>query len=85
MDARDAGVLTAAAPHTDPQTAQALAGLSAAFAARLTLDMVLPAGERERLLIGSLPEDGDVYVFVQCRLSGGACVLRRFALLSLSG
>ena len=85
LDARDAGALTAAAPETDAKTAQTLAGLPPAFASRLVLDMVLPAGENERLLIGSLPEDGAVYVFVQCRLGAEACALRRFALLSVSG
>ena len=85
LDARDAGALVAAAPETDVETAEALAALPPAFASRLTLDMVLPAGERERLLIGSLPEDGAVYVFVQCRLGGEACAPRRFSLLSVSG
>ena len=85
LDARDADALAAAAPETDAQTAQTLAALPPAFASRLDLDMVLPAGEHERLLIGSLPEDGAVYVFVQCRLGAGACALRRFALLSVSG
>ena len=62
LDARDAGALAASAPETDAQTAEALAALPPAFASRLVLDMVLPAGEREKLLIGSLPEDGAVYV-----------------------
>ena len=85
LDARDAGALAAAAPETDAETAETLAALPPAFASRLVLDLVLPAGERERLLIGSLPEDGDIYVFVQCRLGAEACALRRFALLSVSG
>ena len=85
LDARDAGALAAAAPETDAETGETLAALPPAFASRLALDMVLPAGERERLLIGSLPEDGNIYVFVQCRLAGEACALRRFSLLSVSG
>ena len=85
LEARDAGVLAAAAPETDAKSAETLAALPPAFASRLVLDMVLPAGERERLLVGSLPEDGAVYVFVQCRLGAEACALRRFSLLSVSG
>ena len=85
LDTSDAGAPAVAAPETDAETAQALAELPPAFASRLVLDLVLPAGERERLLIGSLPEDGAVYVFVQCRLGAEACALRRFTLLSVSG
>ena len=85
LDTHDAGALAAAAPETDAETAQALAALPPAFASRLVLDLVLPAGEGERLLVGSLPEDGAVYVFAQCRLGAEACALRRFTLLSVSG
>ena len=77
--------LTAAAPDTDTTIAGAIAGLPAAFAARLTLDMILPAGKEKRLLIGSMPDDGDVYLFVLCRMEGADCALRRFMLSSLSG
>ena len=45
--------------------------------------MVLDTGGEERLLIGSRPDDGDVYVLVLCRLEGDTCALRRFALASL--
>ncbi|MCY4515508.1 MAG: hypothetical protein OXC69_10330 [Candidatus Tectomicrobia bacterium] len=77
--------LTTAAPDTDATVANAIAGLPTVFAARLTLDMVLPAGKENRLLIGSMPDDGDVYLFVLCRMKGPDCALRRFMLLSLSG
>ena len=76
--------LTAAAPDTDTTIADAIADLPAAFAANLTLDMVLPAGNQKRLLIGSMPDDGDVYLFVVCRMEGPDCTLRRFMLSSLS-
>ena len=82
---RTAVALTTAAPDTDTTVADAIADLPAAFAARLTLDMILPAGEDKRLLIGSMPDDGDVYLFVLCRMEGAACALRRFMLASLSG
>ena len=85
LTARTAVALTAAAPDTDTTVADAIAGLPAAFAAGLTLDMVLPAGKETRLLIGSLPDDGDVYLFVLCRMEGADCALRRFLLSSLSG
>ena len=86
LAAREAAALLAAAPDTDAETAASLARLPASFTERLTLDMVLGGveGGMERLLIGSLPEDGDVYVLVSCRLDRGNCVLRRFVLLSLS-
>ena len=83
LGARDASVLSAAAPDTDAETASALARLPREFTARLTLDMVLDGGGEEHLLIGSAPEDGDIYVLVLCRLDGDACALRRFLLVSL--
>ena len=76
--------LTAAAPETDTTIADAIADLPTAFAAHLTLDMILPAGKEKRLLIGSMPDDGDVYLFVLCRMEGTDCALRRFMLSSLS-
>ena len=84
LAARSAAALTAAAPDTDTTTAEAIADLPAAFAARLTLDMILPAGTDTRLLINSMPDDGDVYLFVLCRMDGADCPLRRFLLSSLS-
>ena len=85
LAARTAAALTAVAPDTDTTVADAIADLPTAFAAHLTLDMVLPAGKEKRLLIGSMPDDGDVYLFVLCRLEGADCALRRFMLSSLSG
>ena len=85
LAARTTAALTAAAPDTDTTIADAIADLPAAFAAHLTLDMVLPAGKEKRLLIGSMPDDGDVYLFVLCRMEGTDCILRRFMLSSLSG
>ena len=58
----------AAAPATDAATAEAIAGLPAGFAKRLVLDMVLSAGKDGRLLIGSLPDDGEMYFLVLCRV-----------------
>ena len=83
LAARDPAAPRAAAPETDAETAAALAALPAGFAANLALDMVLEAGEADRLLVGSLAADGDVYVLALCRLEGGACGLRRFMLVSL--
>ena len=85
LGTRDAAALVAAAPDTDPDTASVLAGLPGDFAASLVLDMWLEAEGGDRLLIGSLPEDGDMYVFILCRLKERACGLRRFMLLSLTG
>ena len=85
LGAGNAAVLRAAAPDTDAETASVLAGLPPAFAGALALDMWLAAGATSRLVIGSLPEDGDVYVLTFCRLEGTACRLRQFVLLSLSG
>ena len=84
LAARNTATLTAAAPDTDTTIAEAIAGLPAAFAAHLTLDMILPAGKDTRLLISSMPDDGDVYLFVLCRMEGADCALRRFMLSSLS-
>ena len=83
LAARSPAALVAAAPETDAETAAALARLPAGFAAGLMLDMVLEAQGDARLLVGSLPEDGDVYVLALCRLAGGGCALRRFVLLAL--
>ena len=83
LAARDATALMAAAPNTDPDAAAAIAGLPAEFTDRLTLDMALDVGGPERMLIGSSPDDGAVYVFVLCRLENDACVLSRFVLASV--
>ena len=83
--AHDAGRLLAAAPETDPETAAALAQLPAGFIERLSLDMVLGAGRSGYLLVGSVPEEGGIYVFAACQLEGDRCALRRLALLSLAG
>lgn len=83
LAARDPAALRAAAPETDAETAALLSELPPGFAAGLALDMILEAPEGGRLLVGSLPGDGDVYVLAQCRLDGAVCRLRRFALLSL--
>lgn len=86
LGAHDASALLAAAPDTDSETAAALAELPRAFIERLTLDMVLGGDGEERLLIGSVREDGAIYVLALCRLDGGgACALRRFLLVSLLG
>ena len=83
LSAGDAKAVTAAAPATDAATAAAIAGLPAGFAKRLVLDMVLSAGKDGRLLIGSLPDDGEMYFLVLCRLDGAACGLRRIMMVSL--
>ncbi len=75
----------AAAPTTNEATAPALASLPEGFAGRLRLDMVLNGDEQERILIGSLPDDGDIYVFVTCRLNGDACDLDSFLFVPLLG
>ncbi len=83
LAAREPAAIKAAAPDTDEETAAALADLPTTFSARLALDMILETGGGDRLLIGSLPEDGDIYVLAHCRLNGGVCGLRRFILISL--
>ena len=83
LAARDPSVLIAAAPDTDEQTAVALADLPAGFAAGLRLDMALESGGHDRLLIGSLAEDGDIYVLALCGMDTDTCALRRLMLVSL--
>ena len=83
LDTRNTPTIKKAAPGTDPDTAEAIANLPSGFISGLTLDMVLEAGETERLLIGSLPEDGDVYMLITCRMEGEACALQHILLLSL--
>lgn len=80
---RDAGALVAAAPETGAETAAALVELPTEFLDGFTLDMAVETDGPERLLIGSRPDDGDLYVFVLCRLAGADCALRRFALASI--
>ena len=81
----DPAALVAAAPDTDEKTAATLAGLPPAFAEGLALDMTLEAGAENRLLIGSLPDEGDIYLLIFCWLEGDVCALRRFMLISLLG
>ena len=83
LSAGDAKAVMAAAPATDAATAEAIAGLPAGLAKRLVLDMVLSAGEDGRLLIGSLPDDGEMYFLVLCRLDGAACGLHRIMMMSV--
>lgn len=83
LGAGDAAAIRAAAPDTDAATAAALADLPSGFATGLALDMMVEAGGDQRLLIASLPEDGDTYVLVLCRQQGDACRLRRLVLMSL--
>ena len=83
LDSRDPDILTSMAPHTDTDTAVALAALPAGFAAGLGLDLVIQAAGQDRLLIGSLATDGDTYVLALCGLDAGACALRRLVLVSL--
>ena len=84
LSARDPASVMAAAPATGAATAEVISGLPAGLAARLVLDMVLDIGDDGRLLIGSLPGDGDVYFLVLCRLNGGVCPLHRVMMVSLS-
>ena len=76
--------LTALALETDAGTAAALAQLPRGFVERLSLDMVVGAAENSRLIVGSVPEEGGVYIFAACRMTDGACELRRLALLSVT-
>lgn len=84
LTAEDEALLMTAAPATDAETAQVLSSLPPSFVERLTLDMILEIDERERLLIISSPDDGDIYVFALCRLEAGSCALQRILLASLS-
>ena len=83
LAARDSSALVSLAPDTDSSTAEVLSRLPPSFGERLALDMTLEAGPEQRLIIGSLPDDGDIYLLVLCRLAGSACALRRLLLLSL--
>ena len=83
LAAGDAAALRATAPDTDTETAAALASLPEGFISSLLLDAVFRGAGEERLLIGSSPDDGDIYVLIACRMEGGDCALRRFVLLSL--
>ena len=76
--------LIALAPETDAGTAAALAQLPRDFVDRLSLDMVLGAAENGRLLVGSVPEEGAVYVFAACQMADGVCELRWLSLLSVT-
>jgi len=84
LAAQDPAAVVAAAPQTDPATAQVIARMPAGFAQSLVLDDVLEIDGSGRLLFGSSPGDGDIYVVALCRLEGGACGLRRMLFVSLS-
>ena len=81
----DSAALLARAADTDAETASALAGLPAALVERLTLDMVLEYGQEDRLLVVSLPDDGQVYIMAQCRLApdAGLCRTGRYFMVDL--
>ena len=83
--AGDAAALLSQAAGTDPETAAALVNLPAGLVARLTLDMVLDYGEDERLLVISLPDEGEIYIMAECRLlaDAGVCRPDRYVLVDL--
>ena len=83
LTTRDATVLLAAAPGTGQEAARILADLPEEYTARLILDMVLETEGSERILIGSLPDEGDVFVVALCEAAGSACELQRLTLASL--
>lgn len=84
LTARDPDILMSVSPDTNKETVAALSSLPPGYAENLTLDAALRAGDVHRLLIGSSPEDGDIYVLVLCRLtSAELCELQRFELISL--
>ena len=84
LSSASSDLISAAAPDTDPETAAALGELPTGYVDRLMLDMVFEYGESGRLIFGSLPDDGDVYVLVSCTIKDQMCPLDRFLLLSLS-
>ena len=77
--------MISAAPDTDQETAAVFSDLPEGFAERLRLDLILDSDERERMLSGSLPDDGDISVFILCRRTGGTCALARFIFAPLLG
>ena len=81
----DAAALITQATETDPETATALVNLPTGLVDRLTLDMVLNYENEERLLVISLPDDGDFYIMAQCRLvpDEGLCQPSRYFLVGL--
>ena len=84
LAARDADALLAAAPRTNREMARILAELPGGFVSALALDMVLETAGSQRILIGSLPDDGDAYVVALCNLEGDGCALRSLSLMSLT-
>ena len=79
----DAAALLARAVETEFETATALVNLPEGFVDSLTLDMVLNYEEEDRLLVISLPDDGNVYIMAQCRLIPDArlCLPRKYFLV----
>ncbi len=83
LKAHDADTIRAAAPDTDLQTAATLAALPTGFSDYLVLDMVLEDDDKHRVLIGSAPDDGELYLWTLCRAFQGACILARFTLIGI--
>ena len=81
---RDSTRVMDMAAETDALTVDAIVRLPEGFASRLVLDAVLPLPNEDRLLIASLPDDGDVYVLGTCLQQAENCELRRLMLVSLS-
>ena len=83
LAAHDKNVLRSLAPHTDAVTEALLTELPHDFADRLALDMVIQDDGGNRILIGSMPEDGEIYIWALCLLEGDTCRLVRFALIGV--
>ena len=83
LNSHDATALYSMAPDTDDLAAHALAELPQGFAEHLSLDMILEDDGRNRILIGSREDSGDLYIWVICRVDGDNCLLSRFGIVSI--
>ena len=83
MASGDAQEIISVAPETGEETASVFADLPLEYSTSLSLDMVLEVEGGAFILIGSLPQDGDIYVLAMCGLVGKDCQPKRFMLASL--
>ena len=81
----DEAELIAKASETDAETAGVLVSLPSGLVDQLTLDIVLTYEEEERLLVISLPDDGDFFIMVKCRIDTDArrCTPSQYILVGL--
>lgn len=84
LKSKSAQYIVEKAPDTPIKTANTLEKLNAQYVSQLSVDLVVSINETDRLMLMSLPQDGDQYIAVICKMRNSICnlsVIQTFSLL----